>query len=47
MAKTLQDLMPANTRKNWKRDQTQCLSSHDIFKVLKDDRVIIMACNED
>ena len=46
MAKTLQDLMPANARKKLgSATKLNVLSSHDIFKVLKDDRVIIMACN--
>jgi fructose-bisphosphate aldolase class II len=46
MAKTLQDLMPANARKKLgSATKLNVLSSHDIFRVLKDDRVIIMACN--
>jgi len=46
MAKTLQDFMPANARKKLgSATKLNVLSSHDIFKVLKDDRVIIMACN--
>lgn len=46
MAKTLQDLMPANAkRKLGNASALQVLSSHDVFRVLKDDKVIIMACN--
>jgi fructose-bisphosphate aldolase class II len=46
MAKTLQDLMPANARKKLgNATKLNVLSSHDVFRVLKDDRVIIMACN--
>jgi fructose-bisphosphate aldolase class II len=46
MAKTLQDLMPANARKKLGgSSKLNVLSSHDVFRVLKDDKVIIMACN--
>jgi fructose-bisphosphate aldolase class II len=46
MAKTLQDLMPANAKKKLGgASKLNVLSSHDVFKVLKDDKVIIMACN--
>ncbi len=46
MAKTLQDLMPANARKKLGgASKLKVLSSHDVFRTLKDDRVIIMACN--
>jgi fructose-bisphosphate aldolase class II len=46
MAKTMQDLMPANARKKLGgASKLNVLSSHDIFRVLKDDKVIIMACN--
>ena len=46
MAKTLQDLMPANARKKLgSGTKLNVVSSHDVFRVLKDDRVIIMACN--
>jgi len=46
MAKTLQDLMPANARKKLgSATKLNVLSSHDVFRALKDDRVIIMACN--
>ncbi|HEX9019759.1 MAG TPA: class II fructose-bisphosphate aldolase [Nitrospirota bacterium] len=46
MARTLQELMPANARKKLGSASKLCvLSSHDVFRVLKDDRVIIMACN--
>ena len=46
MAKTLQDLMPANAKmKLGNASALQVLSSHDVFRVLKDDKVIIMACN--
>jgi fructose-bisphosphate aldolase class II len=46
MAKILQDLMPANARKKLGgASKLNVLSSHDVFRVLKDDKVIIMACN--
>ncbi len=46
MAKTLQDLMPANARKKLGgASKLNVLSSHDVFRTLKDDKVIIMACN--
>jgi fructose-bisphosphate aldolase class II len=46
MAKTLQDLMPANARKKLgSASKLNVLSSHDVFRMLKDDKVIIMACN--
>ena len=46
MAKTLQDLMPANARKKLgSAAKLNVLSSHDVFRVLKDEKVIIMACN--
>ncbi len=46
MAKTLQDLMPANARKKLgSASKLNVLSSHDVFRVLKEDKVIIMACN--
>jgi len=46
MAKTLQDMVPANARKKLgSASKLNVLSSHDIFRVLKEDRVIIMACN--
>jgi fructose-bisphosphate aldolase class II len=46
MAKTLRDLMPANARKKLGSASTlNVLSSHDVFRVLKEDKVIIMACN--
>ena len=46
MAKTLQELMPANARKKLgSESKLNVLSSHDVFRVLKDDKVIIMACN--
>ena len=46
MAKTLQDLIPANARKKLgNASKLNVLSSHDVFRVLKDDKVIIMACN--
>ncbi len=46
MAKTLQDLMPANAkRKLGSASALHVLSSHDVFRALKDDKVIIMACN--
>ncbi len=46
MAKTLQDLMPANAKKKLgSATRLNVVSSHDVFRVLKDDRVIIMACN--
>ena len=46
MAKTLLDLMPANARKKLgSMSQLSVLSSHDVFRVLQDDKVIIMACN--
>ncbi len=46
MAKTLQDLMPANARKKLgSASKLKVLSSHDVFRTLKDDKVIIMACN--
>src|SRR5574341_468042 len=46
MARTLQDLMPANAkRKLGNASVLQVLSSHDVFRVLKEDKVIIMACN--
>jgi len=46
MAKTLQDLMPANAKKKLGgASKLHVLSSHDIFRVLKEDKVIIMACN--
>jgi hypothetical protein len=46
MAKTLQDLMPANARKKLgNTSKLNVLSSHDVFRTLKEDKVIIMACN--
>jgi len=46
MAKTMQDLIPANARKKLgSASKLNVLSSHDVFRVLKDDKVIIMACN--
>jgi fructose-bisphosphate aldolase class II len=46
MAKTLRDLMPANVRKKLgSAAYLNVLSSHDVFRVLKEDKVIIMACN--
>jgi fructose-bisphosphate aldolase class II len=46
MAKTLQDLMPDNARKKLgSASKLNVLSSHDVFSVLKEDKVIIMACN--
>jgi fructose-bisphosphate aldolase class II len=46
MAKTLQDLMPANARKKLgNAAKLNVLSSHDVFRMLKDEKVIIMACN--
>ena len=46
MAKTLQDLMPANARKKLgSASKLNVLSSHDVFRTLKEDKVIIMACN--
>ncbi len=46
MAKTLRDLMPANARKKLgSAANLNVLSSHDVFRVLKEDKVIIMACN--
>ena len=46
MAKILQDLMPANARKKLGgASKLNVLSSHDVFRTLKDDKVIIMACN--
>lgn len=46
MAKTLGDLMPANARKKLgNATRLKVLSSHDIFRVLRDEKIIIMACN--
>jgi len=46
MAKTLQELTPANARKKLgSASKLNVLSSHDVFRVLKEDKVIIMACN--
>lgn len=46
MAKILHDLMPANARKKLgNSSKLNIVSSHDVFRVLKDDKVIIMACN--
>jgi fructose-bisphosphate aldolase class II len=46
MAKTLQDLMPANARKKLgSATKLNVVSSHDVFRMLKEDKVIIMACN--
>jgi fructose-bisphosphate aldolase, class II len=46
MSKTLQNLMPANAKeKLGNATKLNVLSSHDVFRVLKDERVIIMACN--
>lgn len=46
MAKTLGDLMPANARKKLgNAARLKVLSSHDIFGVLRDEKIIIMACN--
>ena len=46
MAKTLQDLMPANARKKLGGGtKLNVVSSHDVFRVLKEEKVIIMACN--
>ena len=46
MAKTLQDLMPANARKKLgSGSKLNVLSSHDVFRVIKDEKLIIMACN--
>ena len=44
MAKTLQDLMPANARKKLGGGtKLNVVSSHDVFRVLKEEKVIIMA----
>jgi fructose-bisphosphate aldolase class II len=46
MAKTFQDLMPANVKKKLGSSvKLNVVSSHDVFRALKDDKVIIMACN--
>jgi fructose-bisphosphate aldolase class II len=46
MVRTLQELMPSNARKKLgSASALRVLSSHDVFRVLKDDKVIIMACN--
>ncbi len=46
MAKSLQDLMPANARKKLGgASKLKVMSSHDVFRVLKENKVIIMACN--
>ncbi len=46
MAKTLLGLMPENARKKLgSATKLKVLSSHDVFRVLKDERMIIMACN--
>jgi len=46
MPKTFHDLMPANARKKLGNgSKLNVLSSHEVFRVLKDDKVIIMACN--
>ncbi len=46
MSKTFRDLMPANAKKKLGNGSTlKVLSSHDVFGVLKDEKVIIMACN--
>ncbi len=46
MAKTLQDLVPANARKKLgSGSKLNVLSSHDVFRVIKDEKLIIMACN--
>src|SRR5574341_453752 len=46
MAKTFQDLMPANVKKKLGSSvKLNVVSSHDVFSALKDDKVIIMACN--
>ncbi len=46
MARNLQDLMPANARKKLGgATKLNVISSHDVFRCLKEDKVIIMACN--
>lgn len=46
MTKTFQDLMPANAKKKLgNAAKLNVVSSHDVFRVLKEDKVIIMACN--
>jgi fructose-bisphosphate aldolase class II len=46
MAKTFQDLMPANAKKKLgNAAKLNVVSSHDVFRVIKDEKIIIMACN--
>ncbi len=46
MAKTYQDLMPANAKKKLgSASKLNVVSSHDVFRMIKDDKIIIMACN--
>lgn len=46
MAKSINDLVPENARKIIGKSSKLCpLSSHDILKPLKGDKVIIIACN--
>ena len=46
MSKTFQNLMPANAKKKLgSATKLNVVSSHDVFRVLKEDKVIIMACN--
>lgn len=46
MAKTFQDLMPANAKKKLgSAAKLNVVSSHDVFRVIKEDKIIIMACN--
>jgi fructose-bisphosphate aldolase class II len=46
MAKTFQDLMPENAKKKLgSGTKLNVVSSHDVFRVIKDEKMIIMACN--
>ncbi len=46
MPKSLHDLMPANARKKLgSASKLKVLSSHDVFRILQEEKVIIMACN--
>lgn len=46
MPKTFQDLMPANAKKRLgSSTRLTVVSSHDVFRAIKEEKMIIMACN--
>lgn len=46
MAKTFQDLLPANAKKRLgSATRLNVVSSHEVFRTIKEEKMIIMACN--